>query len=125
MALAAKELFDSRRVQRRDQPLGLAQHAPPRDAIGQHLPSSSACRSTPLATSSQGSMVPGPKRVTCSPSVSISATSMPSSEVPLISPIVRISRCTPYRMSHSPCLNPLPDLLNHAASSVIPAKAGI
>jgi hypothetical protein len=32
----------------------------------------------------------GPSRRTCSPSVSIRATSTPSSDVPLISPIARI-----------------------------------
>ncbi len=101
VAMKASTVF---RVHARDEVVGILQHTRPRHAIPstprlQPAPAAKARARRPNKAGSRS----GRKAATRSPSVSIRATSTPSSEVPLISPIARLT-------ANAPPLHYLPDL---------------
>ena len=113
MRSVADEVFDRLGVHARDQRFRLGQHARPRGAVGQRRRLASARRSSARSLLRIGPVAGRARSLRCARRRSRSAaTSTPSSEVPLISPI---ARTTPTANRRPFRLNPTPDLLHHRA----------
>ena len=114
MRFAVEERLHRLGVHARDEALGLARARRPR-ARGRsaRAPAPAPGAAAPRSVVAIGPVAGRPEAAMRSPSVSISATSTPSSEVPLISPIARHSPATRQPLR----LNPTPDLLHHAATA--------